>query len=268
MPKKDPAQFIGGFVRDRGEGRGVRVARSKADEIPPIPDPQLAQERVSAIARPGLSNPAINPIRVRKTKLAVMGIPAAVLDEGDPAYARCVRLAKKYRLSRCKELYALHGYVSTAVTSLISAASLALASSRYIYEHCSSRAVDNPQLLKLASSLGDSARQNELSAWELCARESVVFKRNKSDNVALPWEVVKDDGKVVRGRGRPRKVDLVLEEISNAGAVDTGETKSSSTESSGTEEPNGPGGATASGLCPDDPGGLPSSAPGCLPAHT
>jgi hypothetical protein len=222
MNKSNDGTFHGGFVRNRGEGRGVRVAKAKASEIPSI-DPTSAQERLSALEDPETSFQAAKPLQARKTKLAVLGIPKEALDAGSQEYGRCVKHARSYCKARKKEFYVAHGYVSSGVSALLAAASLALSGSRYLYEVAARTSLQpedrgqlgQAQLIKLASSLSDSARQNELSAWELCAREAVVRKRNDQNNQALPWltqtasSAVSPSGEVKRGRGRPRKVQLL-----------------------------------------------------------
>jgi len=236
MEEKNPATetileditFHGGFVRNRGEGRGVRVARAKVAELP-TGEPGAAienQAKLNRNKRPESFPSGSSPLKERKTHLACLGIPSRVLDSGDPEYARCVRQANAYKKSRQKELYLAHGYVSTGVGALLASASLALSASRYLYETATNTefapedrgATNRAAMLKLASSLGDSARQNELAAWELCAREGVVRKRNESSNVQVPWQVqsnvqVSDSGQVKRGPGRPRKIVLALEEV-------------------------------------------------------
>lgn len=213
--------FHGGMVRDRGEGRGVRVARAKASEIP-IPDPQTAQEAASVLEGTKQYPNIKSPLKVRSTRLACLGIPSEVLEAGTPAYRRCVRLANSYKKVRAKEYFQAHGFVSAGVGALLSASALALSGSRFIYEIASGAEIfpeergqlGMPQLLKLASSLSDSARQNELSAWELCARESVVRRRNDQNNVSLPWVTgpTGQSGGEQRKPGRPRKAQLVESE--------------------------------------------------------
>lgn len=218
--------FHGGFVRDRGEGRGVRIARAKADELPTV-DGKAAQVRADELSshkRPNSFPGGSSPLKARATKLACLGIPSSILDSGNPNYSRCVRLANSYKKARQKEFYIAHGYVSSGVGALLAAASLALSASRYLYEIAASTDVQPsekghigmPQMLKLASSLSDSARQNELSAWELCSREAVVKKRNDANTVTTPWLVSDDTGMVKRKPGRPRNEHLVLEEQSKS----------------------------------------------------
>lgn len=131
--------------------------------------------------------------RKRRTKLAVLGIPSAALDEGNPAYARCVRLASAYRKSRVRELSISHGYVSSGASALLASASMALASSRYLYEQAAKGCEEQLEYLKVAAKLADSARQNELAAWELCAREAVANKKAQHASAGIPWVVEVDD---------------------------------------------------------------------------
>ena len=234
--KSSNGEFSGGFVRRGGKGRPPRVKSAPLKNLPAA-DPSLAQELVAEAKATGRQHPN-NP---RKTKLAVLGIPSTVLDAGSPEYARCVKLAKSYKNARTREIFELHGYVSSGASALLAAASLALSASRFLYEIAAStpirpsgddRGLSMPQILKLASSLSDSARQNELSAWELAARESVVKRRNEANSVAAPWLVAEPSEK--RGPGRPRKVQLLVEN-SNArpSTADVPrETESGSTEGS------------------------------------
>jgi hypothetical protein len=65
---------------------------------------------------------------------------------------------------------------------------MALSSARYLYEIAAGAETENqPDLLKKAAALSDSAHQNDLAAWELCSKEAVIRKRNKDADVALPW---------------------------------------------------------------------------------
>ncbi len=222
MKEPNDGTFKGGMVRDRGEGRGVRVARAKTSELA-VPDPTLVLEASLALEGTNQYPNIKSPLKVRKTKLACMGIPSSVLDQGNPVYARCVRLANSYKKARQKEFFLAHGYVSSGVGALLASASLALSASRFLYEVASNTemspdergGVSLPQLLKLASSLGDSSRQNELSAWELAAREAVVRKRNDQNNVASPWLTQDAAGQETRKAGRPRKEHLALTEGQN-----------------------------------------------------
>lgn len=138
--------------------------------------------------------------RGRKTKLAVLGIPSGVLERGSPSYARCVRLASAYRKVRVRELTVSHGYVSSGASALLASAAHALAASRYLFEKAAEASgPDMLELLKAGSKLSDSARANELAAWELCRRESEARKKLNAMNNGIPWLVNHPGG------GRPRK---------------------------------------------------------------
>jgi hypothetical protein len=238
VPSQD-GQFSGdGFVRDKS-GRGYPIISMPTHMA--TADPTLARERLLAAEGsgdyPNIKHPnkarqhalvAGESIRQRKdrprsTKLAVLGIPASILDAGSQEYARTVRLASGYKKARQRELFQAHGYVSSGVGALLAAASLALSGSRYLYEIAANLPIQPaergdlslPAILKMASSLGDSARQNELSAWELCAREAVIRRRNENNSLRNPWEVVESTETVKRGPGRPRRAIVVEDQCQN-----------------------------------------------------
>lgn len=218
MKNSEDGTFHGGFVRNRGDARGVRVSRATVDELP-FPDLTTVQDASLELEGTRQYPNIKSPLKARKTKLACMGIPSSILEAGSPAYARCVRLANSYKKARSKELFEAHGFVSTGVGALLASASLALSASRFLYEIAASSeiqpegrgALSMPSILKLASSLSDSSRQNELSAWELAARESVIRKRNDNNSVSVPWLTSDNGGAEKRKPGRPRKEHLVLE---------------------------------------------------------
>lgn len=190
---QNPDTIIGGFIGDRGHGVSVRNA--EADELS---DPAT------------VADPAPHPKpwtllpRNRKTKLAVMGIGKDLLDQGDPRYARAMSQANKYRKARSAELATMHGYVSAGANALLSTASLALAASRFLYEKFTEQP-ENFALLKQASALADSARQAELAAWEMSAREGLVKRKLDSADSGTPW--LRKDDQVALPMGRPRKLD-------------------------------------------------------------
>lgn len=223
--KSENGEFSGGFVLINNGGRPNPKPRPV--QFLSNADPTSAQEALSASEGSNVYPARKHPLKPRKTKLACLGIPSAVLEGGSQEYARCVRLASAFKKARTREIFDAHGYVSSGVAALLAASALALSASRFLYEIAATtpirpdaedRGLSMPQVLKLASSLSDSARQNELSAWELAAREGVVRKRNQQNDVALPWlsPSVQPTGEVKRGPGRPRKVALLVEENPNA----------------------------------------------------
>ncbi len=98
----------------------------------------------------------------------------------------------KYRKTRMKELARLHGHVSAGAGALLASASLALAASRFLYERFAGKPEDgggDTTTLKQAAQLADSARQSELAAWELSAREGVLKRRQEAMETGMPWLV-------------------------------------------------------------------------------
>lgn len=226
VPKRpiDPnGTFSSSMVKVAGSN-GVQVQASD-DGTLSSPDSTLAHDVLSKLNGVNVYPNRQSPLKTRATKLSCLGIPSSILDVGNPEYARTVRLASAYKKVRTREYFQAHGFVSSGVGALLAASSLALAGSRFLYELAASTSVQPeergqiglPQLLKLASSLSDSARQNELSAWELCARESIVRRRNETSGSQAPWLVSQQtdtvDLSVKRKPGRPRKATLVQEEL-------------------------------------------------------
>lgn len=217
MTEDTSGALIGGMVRNKGEGRPPRVDNPRPERLA-RPDPTMAQE-TSLVLDSTRQWPNIkSPLKERRTKLACLGIPSHILDAGSQEYARTIRLANSYKKVRVKELYEAHGYVSSGVSALLAAASLALSGSRFLYEIAASTPIQAaergdvtmPQMLKLASSLSDSSRQNELSAWELCAREAIVRKRNDMNSVTAPW-IQTESGKEQAKPGRKTKIQSAVE---------------------------------------------------------
>lgn len=224
MAEKDSGAFVGGMVRNKGEGRPVRVDNPRPERLA-RPDPHLAQDASLALAEGSQFPNVRSPLKERRTKLACLGIPSHILDAGSQEYARTIRLANSYKKVRVKELFVAHGFVSSGVSALLAAASLALSGSRFLYEIAANTPIQAaergditmPQMLKLASSLSDSSRQNELSAWELCAREAIVRKRNDMNTVSIPW-LQTESGAERNKPGRKPKLQLLEEGLPDAGA--------------------------------------------------
>lgn len=186
-----PNSLVGGFIRTKHNDSPMplQVEAPRADELTrPDLDAAAARYSESPVRKGGWPKG-----RSRRTKLAVLGIPAGTLDAGDPAYARCVRLASAYRKARVRELAVVHEYVSTGASALLATAAMALAASRYLYEKAAIGGLENLDILKTASRMADSARQNELAAWELCARESIAKRKASQNNSGVPWIVATDD---------------------------------------------------------------------------
>lgn len=172
---EDGSSLVGGFVRTRApsnpNGGGVIVETPRPDELLPaeVPHP-----------RPWTKLP-----RNRKTKIALMGVSKLILDNADPRYKRALLNASSYRKVRTKELAVMHGCVSSGASALLASASLALAASRFLYEKVAE--TGDISLLKQAAQLADSARQSELAAWEMSAREGAAKRKLEAAMAGQPW---------------------------------------------------------------------------------
>lgn len=146
----------------------------------------------------------------RRHKLATFGIDKEIIDGAvDPAYGKCLKYAASYRKHRARELCVAHGYVSAGASALLATASLSLAASRYLYERVA--LTGETDLLMKAHKLADSARQNELAAWELASREGAARRKHRDAMAGLPWVTGATEP---AGRGRPRKELKAAEEAS------------------------------------------------------
>ncbi len=218
----DPSGIFNGDGFVQPNGNGTLKVTNTADMA--LLDPTTVQDAALALVGTNTYPNIRTPLKHRKTKLAVLGIPSSILEAGSKEYARTVRLAQSYKTARQRELYNAHGYVSSGVGALLSSCALALSASRFLYELAASTPIiaaergdlTLPQILQMASRLSDSSRQNELSAWDLAAREGVVRKRNENSNISAPWLVESVTGEVKRGPGRPRRVQLVEENAPSA----------------------------------------------------
>jgi hypothetical protein len=207
---KPDNSVIGGFIRNNCDGKNAgrpQVETVRPDEM------SYATENVAPKKKRGW--PKGKP-RGRRTKLAVMGISVTSLDAGDPDYARCVRIGKSYQRVRTKELSHFHGSVSSGVGAFLASAALALATSRYLYEKASTADADRrPELIRKASQLSDTFRQNELAAWELCARENTAKRKMAVAEQGLPWLSQVEQPEKPK-RGRPRLDNILLPPVGSS----------------------------------------------------
>lgn len=190
---KDPDKITGGFLQKGGNNGTGFQAKARPDKLSthePI-EPQ-----------PGAG-------KGRKTKLAAFGLSPSIIKAGDPDYAKCLDQANKYRKQRMKELAKLHGHVSSGAGALLASASLALAASRYLYQRASENG--DAATLKMASQLADSARQSELAAWEMSAREGVLKRRQEASEAGQPW-LLTNAGDPMPKAGRKTNAERLLRE--------------------------------------------------------
>lgn len=110
-----------------------------------------------------------------------------------------------------REFAGFHGHVSAGVGALLASAALALAASRYLYQ-LGAEGVASVGMLKQASQLADSARQNELAAYELCAREGTLKRRQATEVAGQPWLMNADGEKPAKG-GRKTNLERQAREL-------------------------------------------------------
>jgi hypothetical protein len=88
-----------------------------------------------------------------------------------PGLRPFARWGARYGAHRRRELAAAHGgTISAGVGAIVESAALAMAASRYL-DHQARQGGDG-ELFRQAAQLGQMARQHELAAWELAAREA------------------------------------------------------------------------------------------------
>lgn len=158
-----------------GTGAGVpRVEVLPPDELPPA-SPANADR--SDRGTDGRFLPGNGVARAQKTRPTKYGSLVLAQAKADPVYQTCARWGQRYAAHRRAELAKAHGgEISAGVGALVESAGNALADSRYVRAKAAEKG--DPTLLKLAASLATEARQCELAAWELAAREAAARPRN------------------------------------------------------------------------------------------
>ncbi len=183
----NPDTLVGGFLRADSGTTVPHVEQPIPDELSQSAAPDLTPDEVKAVRKAR---------RGRSLKLVIMGISSTTLAKADPSYRNAVAMANNYRRKRAAELSEMHGHVSIGASALLASASLAWAASRHLYEKYAEDGGGSigTAMLKQAASLGDSARQSELAAWELSAREGLVKRKRASQDQGVPWLAVADGG--------------------------------------------------------------------------
>lgn len=109
--------------------------------------------------------------REQRGKLVGPGPRGHVSLPVDPGFAPFRKWGRRYAAHRRTELATAHGgQLSAGVSALLETAGEQLAASRYLHAKASEKG--DAALFKQSSALGNDARQNELAAWELAAREA------------------------------------------------------------------------------------------------
>ena len=159
----------------KGHGTGAGVPRI---EVLP-PDELPAATCIAAVptdrGQDGRFTAGNAASRSRRFKVSKRGFTG--LDKADPRYRTFARWGRSYAAHRRREIAQAHGgSISAGVGAMVESAALAMAASRFV--SCLAAETGDPLLFKQASALANDARQNELAAWELAARESKVRLAN------------------------------------------------------------------------------------------
>lgn len=153
--------------KGHGKGRGVpRIEVRPADELPAAA-PAITDRRDRG--PDGRFLPGNTAARSALVRPGPRGFTAALAV--DPAYAPFQRWGRRYAAHRRVELADAHGgTLSAGVGALIESAGVQLGASRFLAAKAAETA--DAAMFKQASALSIDARQNELAAWELAAREA------------------------------------------------------------------------------------------------
>lgn len=158
----------------RGHGTGAGAQRIEVlppDELPAATPAHTVRAERDDAGRFLRGNTVARMGRVRASQLGKLDGP-----KGDPRFRVLDRWGKRYAAARRRELAALFGgEISYAVAAIIESASLDLVAARYCQALAGEKS--DPALLARASQHAQSARQHELAAWELAAREAEARKR-------------------------------------------------------------------------------------------
>lgn len=127
-----------------------------------------------------------------------------VLRQGkDKKYRPCreflihYKWGNRWRAARLRELHDSHGYVSAGVVALVNSCAWLYSAAEYANEQGGELA--DLEMFAQAARFVTAARGNELAAWELCAREAMVFAKTRDaklqtvDDLLSSIEVTADE---------------------------------------------------------------------------
>lgn len=159
-----------------GNGKGgPRIEVLPADELPSATPADADRPQRNALGQFAPGN------RLAAEKRVKPG-PLGGVDTSAPEFAPFKRWARRYAAHRRAELAKAHGgSISAGVGAIVESASLTLAASRWCQAEAG-KTLD-ADLFKRAADLGALARQHELAAWELAAKECSARPKSKT----LPW---------------------------------------------------------------------------------
>lgn len=167
-----------------GHGTGTGVPR--VEVLPPDELPSATPSIAAPLDRTpdGRFAPGNAAGRAKRVRPGVRG--SVGLDKADPRYRSFARWGARYGAHRRRELAHAHGgHLSAGASAIIESAAQAMAASRYVQQLAAE--CGDPELFRQAANLASTARQHELAAWELAAREAQARPRDMATEwAALP----------------------------------------------------------------------------------
>jgi len=164
-----------------GAGKGSpRIEVMPPDELPPATLGGAVRTERDSQGRFIKGNRSGQQKRLKVGPRGLQGV-----NQTAPEFRPYARWGARYAAHRRRELARAHGgEISSGVGAIVESAALTMAASRYL----SAKAAQSgdPELFKQASTLASTARQHELAAWELAAREAQVRPKRPQD---APWLV-------------------------------------------------------------------------------
>ncbi len=168
--------------RDKGQGT-PHVEVLDARRLPAATPAESAPPERDAHGRflPGNRTARASRLRPRITGLAH-------IDQSAPDFRTFARWGLRYGAHRRRELAELHGgTLSAGASAIIESAAQAMAASRFLQWRASQ--TGDPSLFAQAARLAQTARQNELAAWELASREA---QARGTPTGTAPWLLAED----------------------------------------------------------------------------
>jgi hypothetical protein len=160
-------------------GHGTGAGSPRIEVLPPDELPFATPTITAPIERSqdGRFAPGNTVARAKRVRPGVRG--SLGLSKTDPRYTAFARWGARYGAHRRRELASAHGgTLSAGASAIIESAAQAMAASRFVQALAAE--TGDPELFKQAAALASTARQHELAAWELAAREAQARPRGKS----------------------------------------------------------------------------------------
>jgi hypothetical protein len=158
-----------------GSGTGQpRIEVLPPDELPSATPVLAGRSNRDAAGRFAPGNTEGQNKRVKPGVRGALG-----LERADARYKPFARWGARYGAHRRRELAQAHGgSISAGVGAIVESAAQAMAASRFVQMLAAEKG--DAELFKQASSLASTARQHELAAWELSAREAQARPRESA----------------------------------------------------------------------------------------